>query len=842
MKEHLTGAQGAQKVFSFPLRLLAAIFVSTVFLSGLSAQGNSANSHGKESERAAQVRALNNSVLQLHGEMQQNSSDAASVRSRAAQVLTERATALHALMQENPHASLTFAFSPELLADLSAKFPSLAASLLESHVTTQGHLEHWFEDNRNSGTGRSYYRMKVGQEYLNLHFAGAEPVAKGNQQFILSGVVLGSDMAVESAKPISGVNSFAPLFFVQIRALNLLRQCGPALLLVMFLTVSILVKRIREFREWASVLCPISRKLAVIGLGLAISVFNPISASAQGTCSTTGVQNVAVLLVTFPGVTPPSNVTPQSVYDMFFSTTGPSLDGFWREASYGQTSASGNVYGWYTLDSSYAACTNMPALRDAAIASAVNAGVPIQNYNRLFIVATDFGCGWTGLAMGECTTLNSPNGSFTASTSFLNANWQRSQTEGAETAAHEAGHNMGLDHAQSRTFGTEPLGSLGTLGTVTEYGDPFSDMSTSNIEHYALPHKAEILNWISNGNNYQVVQNSGSWTLQPLEINPSGLVALKVQRGSGNNAWLWVEYRQPIGIYDSQWDPSGALIHYEDSTTGSHTQLLDFTPGTSGLYDGALMPGSTWTDPYSNVSITVQSATANALTVSVNYSAASSCVSSAPTVNVSPLNPSIYAGQTASYAVSITNNDSSGCAPSAINVGSNEPSGWSTSLSSSSVTLGPGQSASVSLGKGSPLSAPVGTYFVNFTASNTTSNATDTANATVVTPPSLSATVSVSAASFTRPGTVPITTVVMNGGVPVAGASVAYTLMAPNGNKTTQSAITNGSGAATWNFKLNQKSLVGSYSVTAQATLSSGTRKSASTQGVSSNTATFSVQ
>src|SRR5215467_4961792 len=132
-----TGAQGAQKALLTLLRLLAAIFVSSVLLSGASAQANSTNSHGKESERAAQVRALNNSALQLHGQMQENASSAAAIRGQAATVLAQRAAALQALMQEDAHAALTFAFSPELLADLAAKFPN-AANLLESHTTVTG--------------------------------------------------------------------------------------------------------------------------------------------------------------------------------------------------------------------------------------------------------------------------------------------------------------------------------------------------------------------------------------------------------------------------------------------------------------------------------------------------------------------------------------------------------------------------------------------------------------------------------------------------------------------------------------------------------------------------------
>src|ERR1051326_8822791 len=92
------------------------------------------------------------------------------------------------------------------------------------------------------------------------------------------------------------------------------------------------------------------------------------------TCSTIGPQNTAVLLVLLPGQPPPA--TPQFVSDVYFGTsTGRSLDGFWREASYGQTSATGNVYGWYTLDPSYASCGALGALRDAAVAAASNTGV-----------------------------------------------------------------------------------------------------------------------------------------------------------------------------------------------------------------------------------------------------------------------------------------------------------------------------------------------------------------------------------------------------------------------------------------------------------------------------------
>lgn len=813
---------------------IVILFLVLLTASAAPAQRLASNpaSPAQESERAAEVRALNNTLLQLHGQLQENQAGAAGVRDQAAAVLAQRAAALQELIKAEPRAALSFAFTSNLLADLAQKFPQ-SASLLESHVTVSGQLEQWVEDDVDPKASHSYFLLNAGGKTLTLHFAGKVPTVKPSELLQASGVVVGSDMAVSSARTLarSGVFGLRPGDWQ-----------GP-LLMLLLCCVAIALFRFRVAIRGTAItihLPGLLRACAAGAMALFVTLFNPTASSAQTTCSSMGVQNVAVLLVTFPGVALPTNITPQNVYDMFFSTTGPSLDGYWREASYGQTSATGNVFGPYTLASSYANCSALSTLRDAAITAAANAGVNFQNYSRVFIVTPDFGCGWTGLAINGCTTLSSPTGSFVASSAFLDASWQRSQTEGAENAAHEGGHGMGLGHAQSRTFGTEPLGPLGSAGTITEYGDPFSDMSASNIGHYATPQKAEILKWISSGN-YQVVQGSGTWTLQPLEINPAGLVALKVQRGTGNNAWLWIEYRQALGYDSNIWPPTGALIHYEDSSTGTHTQLLDFTPATANMYDAALVPGNTWTDPYSNVSITIQSATPSGLTVSVNYGAAP-CTSSAPSVAVSPPNPSIYAGQSASYSVSVTNNDSSGCAASTINLASSAPSGWSTSLSSSSVTLSPGQSASVTMGKGAPSGTPAGTYAVSLTGSNSSATGAGTANATVMTAPSLAVTLSVSGASFTVPGTVPITATVSSGGVAVSGASVIFTVTAPNGGTATQTATADSNGVASWNYKLNGKSPAGTYSVTAQAGLSSGSKKTASTIAATSNTVSFMVQ
>lgn len=375
---------------------------------------------------------------------------------------------------------------------------------------------------------------------------------------------------------------------------------------------------------------------------IAVSSLTPRDALPMS-CSLTGPQRTAVVMVTTPdNPNFPEGMTPSYLNQAVFG--GPNtfqlattLANYIHETSYGQTSVTGTVFGPYRLPQTPAYC-NSPDYINGAIAAA-SKDAPLDEYTRYIVFfpastcQTSSGSNVSGFGTIGCPLQNSPLGTFVSSKSWIPVRPFHRVGAGGEFSlqqilTHEYGHNLGLQHAHSERFPGEPLGPLGSQGTRSEYGDVFDVMGSTYAGQFSAAHKSLDLGWLR-PSEFATVTESGSFNLLPLETS-SGLRGLRIRRDAATNSWLWVEYRQPIGEADRQFGPAtepifnGASIRYEapdavNVDQRSDTYLLDFTPATPTIFDSALAVGKTWTDPYSPLRLTVNSADGKQLSLGVAY-------------------------------------------------------------------------------------------------------------------------------------------------------------------------------------------------------------------------------
>ena len=714
------------------------------------AQGNSV---------AARARALNNELLRLQERaLKAAPNEVAAIHSQAASVAADRAAALVELMDQDASEALKLGLPDDVLEGLSETFPGSAAAL-ESHGIWQGTIESLEIDDTTMTRHRTEHRLRSGAETLEIHFSGPEPAGlKCNDQLRVSGLRVGKHVAVEESTIVA-------------------------------------------------------------------------SEAAAATCSTMGAQKIAVIMVNFPSYKLPSSITGSHLTGVMLGNSGGgaqyspdwSVDDFWRKNSDGKawiernSSGALRIVGPYLLSADYDYCSNSDTLRRAAYAAA-DADLNYAEYSRVAIVVPALAsCGYAGVATLGCWGSECPgDGVCNISWTWWRGDQISSRGNGVMLSTHEMGHNLTMGHASSREFANhEPLGPFGTAGTLTEYGDYFSTMGSWNLGFYNAPHAVKYLGWMG-ASHYTTIESNGSYNIAAFEAQPFGAKALKVRRGTGNNAWLWMEYREGLDIYDSRINAqvrSGALIHYDDGTNGNKTHLADFTPADN-FTTAALSAGQSWTDPYSNLTLSVNGIDPgnHLLNVTVSYGSAP-CVQANPTVSLSPLNQTVEAGSSKPYTVSITNTDTSACPAGSFSLSGTVPSGWSASLSSSTLSLAPGQTGTATMTVAAPAGAAAGTYDTSTTAEKASYRGTGAAVATVPVP-APSVTVAATCPAPCTVGSVVVMVANVSGG---PGAAVTFKMTKANGSTTQKKMTANSSGVAIWEYTIGKRDPSGNWSVYATA-------------------------
>ncbi|GAB3114822.1 hypothetical protein GCM10027217_46400 [Pseudomaricurvus hydrocarbonicus] len=452
------------------------------------------------------------------------------------------------------------------------------------------------------------------------------------------------------------------------------------------------------------------------------------TSTSAAVTQTTGDQQTLILMVNFSDDSS-QPFTPQEAADVVH---GSSSD-FLYENSFGQTSLSGNAYGWYNIATSVDVCDS-ELLMELADQAALADGIDPNSYARVvYVHPRRDTCGWSGLA--------SLGG--TPSRVLLNG------TLDIHNATHEIGHTLGLKHAHALECDAQAWSS-DCLNR--EYGDSLDNMG-ARMAHYNGFHK-EQLGWL-NTLDIAIAEQSGTYQLEPYAIASGGQAkVLKVLRdtdpATGERSWFYIEYRQGNGFDGLIFDEfgynqanllNGIIVRLGSESSTNSSNLLDMTPNSDPVwdfFDAALEVGQSYTDPLSGVTISTLYADSQSVQISVEFAATQpDCTRAIPDVALIPTTESAaFAGDSLQYQLSVTNADSSDCASAQFDLQATVPTGWTQLLSSSILTLEPGATGSTNLTVTAASNALEGAYVIESSAIQSVSgaSATDSASFTLTSP------------------------------------------------------------------------------------------------------------
>ncbi len=557
--------------------------------------------------------------------------------------------------------------------------------------------------------------------------------------------------------------------------------------------------------------------------------------------NTFGAQSTLVILVNFQddAVQP---YTVAAAQNMFFGTA----NNFFMENSYQQTSITGTVVGWYTIPVSITTC-DTAQIGTAAQNAAVAAGANLSNYTRyVYAFPHNNVCAWAG----SSSVGGKPSES-----------WINESSPDSHTIHHELGHAFGLWHSHLLDCGT--TATICSSGNIVEYGDLLDTMGVPQTAsaHYNAFQK-ERLGWLNYGASpsIQTVQTSGIYTINPYEVGGPGPNALKILKSTdsttGAKTWYYLEARQAVGfdaflsngVYYTQNETTGVLFHIGTDGNGSSSDLLDMTPATPtyyGWFDPSLVAGQTFQDSTAGVTITPTAVSSSGATVQVTMNG-SACAAANPSVSVSPSQSQyVTSGTAVNFTATVTDNDSSSCAPATFNLGDALPTGWAGVWSATALSLSPGKSGSATLTATSPTGTADGSYNVGVSATNASAssyNGSAAATYVISTPGPLSISLSTNQSSYLPGQTVGVTVTMLYGTSPDAGASVTVTVTAPGGKATTLSGTTGSSGVALLNYKLSRHAAAGTYQVQVGTTVSAAISTVSAASTTAGASTTFTVQ
>ncbi|MNU70165.1 hypothetical protein D3C71_595670 [compost metagenome] len=330
-------------------------------------------------------------------------------------------------------------------------------------------------------------------------------------------------------------------------------------------------------------------------------------------------RTVLIVLISAPGR--PNLRTEQEARDAVFANTGRSLRTFYNETSGGRLFIAGlkdrllgDVVSINVLDLGILNECSTDTWKTLALPSLLAKLIVPSQYNTVIYI--------TPLVAGCSNGIGSTGTPGGTNTGYSVVYFDKDGTIPIRqrTLAHEVGHNLGLNHASTRTC-SDNTGLPTTLSdnfTVNDQSDPSEVMGTSaRGEEYGRLLSAprlQSLGWLTPAE-IITTTSTGTFPLSPLYGGNAGSKALVVPAFIAGYD-LWIETRQPFGVHDD-FNPTATFLSgccgtisesavgtlafrlvKKDASNRVSTELLDMRPLTvnsKGFIDAYLRVGETFT-------------------------------------------------------------------------------------------------------------------------------------------------------------------------------------------------------------------------------------------------------
>jgi hypothetical protein len=500
------------------------------------------------------------------------------------------------------------------------------------------------------------------------------------------------------------------------------------------------------------------------------------------TAAISGTQSTLVLLGNLKDKALDSFCTPSYVNSLMFGPSN-SVDDLYRQTSNGAVRFSGPTYGPFQMSISTTS-TDFQLIAEEMEKIAAAQGININSYAKTLFVIPRTASGYLGYAsIGE----RSPG--VTYYRAFVTV------CDSPDTYAHELGHLIGFSHSSTPTY---------------EYGD-YSDImggGLRGLRHFSAARRVGA-GWIPSSRTLNI-NGAGTFTIAPnAEANPANPQALVLPKPDTKDSYF-ISLRQPIG-YDAN------LLSDYVNRVSIHRQT---SPASNSTLLATLDAGGVLSDSVNGYRFTVNSIGTSSASVTIDMPTAS-CARANPAVSISPVSQSGSPGKAVSYQVTVTNKNSSACGTSTFGFAPQLPSGWSSSNSPFTVSLGSGASASSSWTVTAPTNVAEQSYAVYLTTYDTaaTNSGATVQGSYIVTMPD-SGLPMVTITSPTNGSTV-------SGNVTVA-ASATDNLGVSKVEFRVDGVLVATDTSAPYSFGWNTRKLSGSHTITATAYDTAGNQASAS--------------